>query len=80
MTSLAAFGTLAERLVRPGVSVEDARLAVAMLGQDAPLQRAVDFAAAVSTLRAMGFPADRICGALLLQGTLEGAATLLSES
>lgn len=38
LSSLAGFGALAERLVRPGVSAEDARLALAMLGADAPLQ------------------------------------------
>lgn len=69
-----AFAELAQQHARPGVSGEDARLAVAMVGPDSA-QQAVEFAANCAQLRAMGFPAEVVCGALLHTQDLEQAAS-----
>ncbi len=65
-----AFAEAAQH-VGPGVSGEDARLADAMVGPDS----AVEFATNAAQLRAMGFPAEVVCGALLHTKDLEQAAS-----
>jgi hypothetical protein len=69
-----AFAEAAQQHVGPGVSGEDARLAVAMVGPDAAPQ-VVEFATSCAQLRAMGFPAEVVCGALLHTKDLEQAAS-----
>jgi hypothetical protein len=69
-----AYTEAAQQHVRPGVSEEDARLAVAMVGPDAAPQVA-EFATSCAQLRGMGFPAEVVCGALLYTRDIEQAAS-----
>lgn len=69
----------AAALLRPGVCPEDARLAVAMIG-DVSDASAV-FAENVGKLRAMGFARETVCGALLqANNDLERASDRLLTS
>ena len=69
------FAEAAEQHVRPGVSAEDARLAVAMLGAAEGSAQVIEFASNIAALRGMGFPAEVVCGALLQDNELERAAS-----
>jgi len=69
-----AFAEVAQQHVRPGVSGEDARLAVAMVAPDEP-QQIAEFAQRCAQIRALGFPAEVVCGALLHTDDLEQAAS-----
>ena len=74
LARVTAFTEAAQQHVRPGVSDEDARLAMAMVGPDAAPQ-VTEFAASCAQLRGMGFPAEVVCGALLFTRDLEQAAS-----
>lgn len=73
LATIESFSEPAERLARPGVSSEDLRLAVAMVGSDGPA--ALEFATSVAQLRQLGFPAEVVCGALIDSESLEAAAS-----
>lgn len=73
MNTVQAYELKADELVSPGVSAEEARLACALASDEAPL-----FAKNLAKLRAMGFPADQACGALLqTNNDLERASDVL---
>jgi hypothetical protein len=74
---LQAYEQDADRLVSPGVSAEEARLASALLSDSSP-DDAPAFAQNLAKLRTMGFAADVACGALLQTGNdLERASDVL---
>jgi hypothetical protein len=62
--------SVADAVLRPGCTIEDARLAACMVGA----AKGPAFAADLAKLRTMGFAADVVCGALLAtNGDVEAA-------